>query len=322
MKNLLLVTMIGACFLLGMAPAANAGVVTWYVLQDPLVALAGPGPNGVIGVPGCAGTADNDDTPSLENNKCNFSNKLNCAGGGLPNPTVGSYSYGAPEFNMSKSCDGGSNAGGACTDDSQCPGGTCMDCTGNPSGADLIYYEGDVGNSNGNGTMTLCQENGSSFTFTSFKMGTSESVPGMGPACINLKTGGTYTGSPCGLAQSVATVSLTTKIMNCAVPIGDTIGLVSNGRAYDVDDASPAAMCGYSSADILCLLNRAKTLNGAKFLMISCTNQTLGASTATCLTGADSNSVTVAWTANDASDCVSACGGGGGCMAGTAESVE
>ena len=314
MRNGLMVTLFAACFLLGMVPVASAGVVVWHVLDDPAVVMAGPGPDGVIGWPGCPGTADDDDTTTTENNRCNFSNQMNCAAGTAVDPTIGSYSYGSLEFNMAKSCDGGANPGIACTTDTDCaPDGTCTDCVDNPTAPELIYYSGDIGNANGNGTMTLCQES-PTFSFTSFKLGTSESVPGMGPSCIVLKTpGGPYTGTPCGMSQTTATVSLTTKIMNCLVPIGDVDDLVSTGHAYDVNDAAPAPECGYSTADILCLLSQAVALKGAKYVMISCTDQTLGASAMTCLSGAGSKSVTVAWTTDAAIDCVTACDGGGSC---------
>jgi hypothetical protein len=323
MRNGLFVAMLAVGFLLGMVPVAGAGEVVWHVLEDPAVALAGPGADLVIGVPGCPGTADDDDTSTGENNKCNFTNLTNCAGGTLDDPTNGTYSYGALEFAMAKSCLGGSNTGGSCVDDGDCPGGTCMECTANPSGFDSYYYAGDIGNANGNGTMTMCQEDGaSSYEVSSFKLGGSEAQDGLGASCITLQPGGPYTGSPCGIGASTSTISVKTSVGACLFEVGSIDNLISTGRAYDVNDASPAPVCGYSTADILCLLNVAATSKGADYVLISCNDQTLpDPLSQTCLAGGRTVSVTVAWTTDDASDCTSACEGGG-CVATTAENVK
>ena len=79
----------------------------------------------------------------------------------------------------------------------------------------------------------------------------------------------------------------------------------------------------YSTADILCLLSQAATLKGATYLQISCSDQVLpDPLEQACLAGGRTLSMIIGWTTDDASDCVSACESGGGCMAVTAEKVK
>jgi len=330
MKKELLVALCAMGLVLGAVCAANAGVVTWKVLEDTAVAGKGPGANLRIGVPGCPGTSDDDDTTTGEVNKCNFTNATNCTvlSPPPPNPTNGSYSFGALEFGMAKSCLGGPHPGTTCSTNADCgTGGQCLDCTENPAGFDLYYYEGNIGNPNGNGTMTMCQEDGNagSYSFTSFKIGASESGPGYGPACITLTAGGgPNTGSPCGPIGTLSnsTIDVSTKILACTFPAGTTDNAPNQGRAFDVNDAAPATTCGYSTADILCLLSRVKALQPtAKYAIITCADFNLpDPSNQPCLAGGRSLSRTVAWTADAANDCSTACGGG--CMMDTAEEAE
>jgi hypothetical protein len=329
MKKELFVTLCAVGLILGAVCAANAGVVTWKILEDTAVAGKGPGLNGRIGVPACPGTSDDDDTATGENNKCNFSNVTNCSAGTTGDPTNGSYSYGALEFVMANSCLYGPTPGKLCATNGECgTGGQCLACADNPAGFDAYFYTGDIGNANGNGTMTMCQEGGNagSYSFTSFKLGASEPGPGLGAGCMNLTPGGApNSGSPCGPIETLVTssVDLSTKILACSIAVGQSDNVVSTGRAYDVNDATPTGQCGYSAADITCLLARVKARQPtAKYVLISCSDMTLpDPSTQPCLAGGRSVSVTVAWTADAANDCNAACGGGG-CLMGTAEEAE
>ena len=327
MKKELFVTLCAVGLILGAVCAANAGVVTWKILEDTAVAGKGPGLNGRIGVPACPGTSDDDDTATGENNKCNFSNVTNCSAGTTGDPTNGSYSYGALEFVMAKSCLGGTTPGAPCATNADCAPGQCLACADNPAGFDAYFYTGDIGIANGNGTMTMCQEDGNAggYSFTSFKLGASEPGPGLGAGCLNLTPGGApNSGSPCGPIETLVTssVDLSTKILLCSTSVGQSDNVVSTGRAYDVNDATPTGQCGYSAADITCLLARVKARQPtAKYVLISCSDMTLpDPSTQPCLAGGRSVSVTVAWTADAANDCSTACGGG--CMMDTAEEAE
>ena len=66
MKNGLVMALVLTAFLLGTVTLATAGTVTWTTLETTNPTGMGPGPDGVIGVPGCPGSADNDDTTTGE----------------------------------------------------------------------------------------------------------------------------------------------------------------------------------------------------------------------------------------------------------------
>jgi len=315
MRKCLLMILVLSVFLLGTTTLTRAGVVTWTVLEGSLAAGRGPGADELIGVPGCSGVADNDDTTTGEENTCNLSNDLNCRTGSTP--LNGSYSYGVTEYVMAKSCLGGTNAGGSCLVAGDCPGGTCTVCTDNP-GWDVYMFMGKVGGVNG--TMTVCQE-GSVATTTAMKMGMSEPSAGLGPMCSTLSPGGPYTADHCGVdVLSTSTVDMTSKIFTCTTPVGTMDGISSTGRSLDVNDATPTPTCGYSAADIACFQTAAKA-KGATYISIACSEQVMPASETVCITGATNKSVIISWTKDNPSDCTSACSSGG-CLMSTAEEVE
>jgi len=317
MRNGLITALVLTGFLLGTVTFATAGQVTWTILESANALGRGPGPDGVIGVPGC-GDAEGDDTTTGEWNTCNFDLTNDCMNTG--SPTNGTYSYSATEYALPKSCYGGSNNGQPCNDDTECPDGSCADCAKN-AGWDLVLYVGDSGSNGGNGTMTMCQDAGSGgATITSMKTGMSSPDPLAGPVCVNLGSGGPFTTDGCGVDVLFNyTVNTVTKAFNCTFRVGSMDGLTSQARVIAIDDATPPATCGYSAADILCL--QAEAPPEATYLLIGCSGATLGTMDQMCLSGATTQSKVVYWTADDASDCTSACGGGG-CMAGTAEGVK
>jgi hypothetical protein len=317
MRRGLITSLVLASFLLWTATFAAAGTVVWTTLQSANPTGNGPGPDGVIGVPGCPGSGDDDDTTTGEWNTCNFDTSNACMTSG--SPSSGSYSFSATEYLYEKTCYGGTNIGRPCTDDGQCPGSNCFTCADNPSGWDMVLYLGNIGNQNGNGTMTVTQEDNVA-TITSLKTGTTSPDPLAGPLCMNLDPAGApYTTSACGVdvqfSYSLTTVS---KAFNCAVPIGTSSGVTTQARVIDITDATPTPTCGYSAADILCL--RAEAPPTATYLLITCADQVMpDPLPILCLSGATVQSRQVYWTADDASDCE---GGGGGCMADTALKVE
>jgi len=317
MRNGLIMALVLTGFLLGMVTFAAAGVVTWTVLESSNPTGMGPGADGVIGVPGCPGTADNDDTTTGEWNTCNFDLTASCMTSG--SPTSGTYSYTATEYLQTKSCYGGANIGLPCNDDGDCPDSQCATCV-KTAGWDLVLYIGDTGSAGGNGTMAMCQESGGA-TITSMKTGMSSPDPLAGPVCNNLGAGGPFTTDGCGVDVLFSyTVNTVTKAFNCLVPVGTMNGLTSQARVIDINDATPPATCGYSAADILCL--QAEAPGTATYLLIGCSNTTLpDPMQQMCVAGATAQSRVVYWTTDDASDCTSACGGSG-CMAGTAEGVD
>jgi len=315
MRRNLLAVLVLAVFFLGTVTLASAEVVTWKVLESPLAAGRGPGPDGLIGVPGCVGLADNDDLVGGETNGCNLSNAANCGGG---TPTNGSFSYGVTEYVMNNSCAGGTNAGKSCTLPVDCPGGICSPCADNPTGWDAYMYMGKIGSAAG--TLTVCQEGGVAKT-TAMSMGMSDPGVGFGAMCSVLK-GGPYTSSACGVGvTTTTTVSMTNKMTLCTLPVGDLDNVTSTGRSYDVDDTNPTAFCGYSTDDLKCLLAQAKA-QGAEYMSVACSYQeNLPPSPTPCVGGATSKSVIVSWTTGAPNDCISACPTGG-CLMGAAENVE
>jgi hypothetical protein len=320
MRNGLVIALVLTGFLLGTVTFATAGVVTWTVLESSNPAGMGPGPDGEIGVPGCPGTADNDDTTSGEWNTCNFDLTASCMTTG--SPTSGSYSYSATEYLYANTCYAGANIGLPCNDDTDCPDSQCYPCVKNP-GWDLVLYMGDIGVTNANGTMTMCQEGGGA-TITSLKTGMSSPDPLAGPLCNKLDpAGGPYTTSACGvdvpISYSIDTIS-SLRGGNCLIPVGGSGGLTTQARVIDINDATPTATCGYTAADILCL--QAEAPPTATYLLITCITATMPDPVPIlCLSGAQIEAREVYWTADNASDCTSACGGSG-CMAGTAEGLD
>lgn len=307
--------------MLGVSNLANAGGVAWTLLEDASLAGIGPGPDETMGT--------GDDTTSGEDNPCNFSGAVNCRDGGTP--ADGSYSFVKMDLVMDWSCADGANVGDTCTDTGHpaidCGAGAligCIECV-----TPTFSYLGSGTNVNGNGTMATCNS-GSSFTYDVLKIGTSESVPGVGGGCLVLDaaTPGDDGGSPCGVGTFTSSLDVDIKIALCLVEGGSVPNIAMTGKVFDLAAAIPTGnICGYTGGaggTIATELASKAIALGGKYLMISCANQTLPTGLTTgCISGAGFVSKIVAYSKTAAAtfDCAAACGGGG-CMMGTAEEVE
>jgi len=313
MKKEFLVVMCVMGLVFGAASMANAGALTWTLASDDALIGMGPGLDELLG------TAD--DTTSGEKNNCNFNSGVNCDTTGTP--STGTYSFVKMDLVMDKSCMTGTNAGGTCVDDTDCPGCVPGLCCAECSDVTYSYLNNGGRHLQGldNGTYLTCQEDGSTFDYTALKIGTTESLPGTGGGCLSLLTPGDDSGD-CGVGtfSSLMDVGISISVLGiCNFDGGEVPNVTMAGRIYDLGVATPAGACDYSIAEINAI--RASLPGTAQYMTVACANQTLpGGLTTGCLSGADFISVMVAYTTGNASDCASACAGG--CLFGTAEGVE
>jgi hypothetical protein len=160
----------------------------------------------------------------------------------------------------------------------------------------------------------------SGIEYVNINWGSSEAIPGSGGGCITRATGGANTGGPCGVGTFTSTVDLALWVDllgSCDFPAGDIPGIDLDGRVYDASAAAPAGVCGYSAAQVDGLITLA---GGSGYLLIACDSQTLpDGLAAACISGSDFDSVIVAKTGANASDCPDC---SGGCVAATADGVE
>jgi hypothetical protein len=319
MKKGILFSLCSVVAVLGTITLASAGQITWKILTDASVAGSGPGADLAVGT--------SDDSTSGENNTCNFSGASDCGSGSVP--PVGSYGYFAAEFDsaMTRSCAGGSNAGALCTDIGDCPGGlACVDCPQQddpPDPWDNYGYLGNSGVSPGNGTFTICQENGSSFVWEALQAGTSGSPDAPGASCVGLVGSGPYTGSPCGVTTGNFTTELDIeqKVGGCLVSVGTVSDIPYVGRVFPTTGTPQGSfpLCGYSQSGVQ-NIQAAGAAKGGSHIVIMCGGRTVLTDSAfPCLRGGKVYNVLVGYTSADASDCTSPCSPGGGCAASPAE---
>jgi len=315
MRNRLFLGVFLALLLVVSLSTANAGVVSWTVMQDVSVSGMGPGPDDLIG------TAD--DTITGENNACNMTGLAGCASG--PTPDTGTWSFVALELDdaLLKSCSGGPNAGEPCTTNEECEGAYCIDCpqnegTGDPW--DAYAYLGDVDNAGGRGTFTICQEDGITFRYTGLWLGSSESIPWVGSGCVNPTSGGgPNTSNHCGSGSFTSTADVTFKVGACLDPGGQIQNLELNGNIYPTAGSNGFNNCGYSTDEIDSLRAMA-ALQGGTFLLVMCGNSTVPdevTTKAACFRGAQTRHVIIAFTTGNVDDCVSPCSAGA-CSGGAA----
>jgi len=326
MKKGLITLLCVAAMMLWAVTAANAGVLTWTVLEHSSVAGNGPGADGVIG------TAD--DTSSGENNSCNFSVGKNCAAGGTP--SVGTYSFSALEYTnptwysclditagpyAGAPCVCAEPAGQPCQSDAQCESGTCAGagdccpgivnictaCTDNPSGYDSYSYFGSDASLGPAPHLTTCQAyTTNNVQTTAYQVATSESIAGSGGACLKLSPGGPYLQTPCGVgAISSGNLDVDVYIGGCVLK-GTTIQNISyTGRIVDMDAIVAVSECGYTYAETVAMVNNARSVDpSAQYLLVICGSTTIPMDSKTaCLRGADADFVLITYTSDDVTSC-------------------
>jgi hypothetical protein len=317
MRNQVFLAMVLTGLLIGSYSTATAGVVSWAVMQDPSVAGKGPGPDDLVGTP--------DDTTIGENSSCNMTGLAGCAAG--LTPETGAWSFAAMELDdaMLKSCLGGPNAGESCTTNEDCEGGYCIDCPQNEGPEDpwdTYAYMGDLDRIGGQGTITVCQEDGITFRYTGISVGISESIPWVGSGCANLTSGGgPNTSNHCGAGAFTSTADITFSVGACSDPGGRIENLELNGYIYPTAGSNGFNNCGYTTDEINSLRATAATKGGA-FLLVMCGNGSIldtQATKAACLRGAETRHVIVAFTDDNADDCTTPCQPAGSCSGGPIE---
>lgn len=317
MRNQVFLALFLTGLLIGCFSVANAGVVSWTVMQDASVAGKGPGADDLVGT--------SDDTATGESNACNMTGLAGCASG--PTPDTGTWSFAALELDdgMLKSCLGGPNAGEACTTNEECEGGHCIDCPQNEGPEDpwdTYMYLGDVGFVGGRGAITACQEDGITFRYTGIAVGGSEGIAWVGSACANLTSGGgPNTSNHCGAGAFTSTADITFSVGACSDPGGRIENLELNGYIYSTVGSNGFNNCGYTTDEIDSLRTMAAA-QGGTFLLVMCGNGTIldtQATKAACLRGAETRHVIVAFTEQNADDCVSPCQVPGSCSGGPVE---
>jgi hypothetical protein len=280
-------------------------MVSWTVMQDSSVAGKGPGADDLIGT--------SDDSATGEKNACNMTGLAGCASG--LTPETGTWSFAALELDdaMLKSCLGGPNAGEACTTNEECEGGYCIDCPQNEGPEDpwdTYAYLGDVDLLSGQGTITVCQEDGITFRYTAINIGVSEAVPWVGSGCTSLTSGGgPNTSNHCGATSFTSTADVTFKVGACLDPGGKVDNLELNGHIYSTAGGNGFNNCGYTTEEIDSLRAMAASQGGA-FLLVMCGDSLIpdeDTTQAACLRGARTRHVIIAFTEGNADDCASPC---------------
>ena len=308
MRKETFVALFAAMLILCGVTLANAGQFAWTIFTHADVTGHGPGADLKIGT---------GDDPTGQ--KCNFSSVKSCSTAGAP--TIGSYSFSSLDVVQVKSCMLGANSGKTCTTNTDCPGGMCMDC------GDTVSYFGNVGGTKGKGTFTACQQSGAAggFDTVSMSIGSSEAVPGSGGGCLTLTNPvGDDHGTPCGVGAFTSILDLelwVTALIKCDFDAGTIPNIGLDGRVFQKGVAAPAGACGYTNTQIDTLLG--KLPSTATYMYVACESQTLPALATACLSGADFDSVVIAYTTAAATvfDCNAACASGG-CLMGTAEDVQ
>lgn len=303
---------------------ANALDLEWTLLMDSSIAGAEPtevSPGVWLILPGTAPT-----------NNCNFSTAEGCDTGALPNE--GSYSFSAIEFDgaPAPACFdplGGPLAGapctcaegGPCTSDDDCAGGgcsaagdccqglaQCVVCEKDPSGPDLFSFNGIHPTLGPAPNLDMCQQYSSNdFEMTRYQIAGSGNAASAG-GCTKLNpAGGPYTGSPCGLGRISGTFGIVTYVAGCTFKMVTIPTINYVGDVIDVDDPNPTSQCGYTESQLLTLLAQAAS-KGGEYLRITCGETTIPSDvTAPCLPNANAKFITVAWTADDVTNCGGSC---------------
>ena len=317
MRNQVILAVFLTGLLLGSLSTVHAGVVSWTVMQDSSMAGKGPGADDLLGTTG--------DSTTGENNSCNMTGLAGCASGSTPD--TGTWSFVALELDdaLLKSCLGGPNAGESCTTNEECEGSYCVDCPQNEGAEDpwdSYAYLGDVDIVSGQGTFTVCQEDGITFRYTGLRVGASESVPWVGSGCVNPTAGGgPNTSNHCGSGAFTSTADVTFRVGACLDPGGRMENLELNGHIYPTDGSNGFNNCGYATDEIDSLRAMAAT-QGGSFLLVMCGNGAIPddqTTKAACLRGAQMRHVIVAFTADNADDCASPCQPPGSCSGGAAQ---
>jgi hypothetical protein len=307
---------------------ANALDLEWTLLMDSSIAGAEPtevSPGKYLVLPGSTGSAG-----------CNFSTEKGCDTAATPNE--GSYSFSAMEFDpaLTHACldlSGGPYAGAPCvcadppgqpcTGDEQCsssgscagagdccpgPLSRCNECEKNPDGPDLFSYNGIDATLGPAPNLDMCQVHSSNdFEMARYQIAGSGNAETAG-GCTKLSSlGAPHVGSPCGLGQISGTFGIETYLAGCTLKVVTLPNISYVGDVIDVDDPNPTSQCGYTESQLLTMLAQASA-KGGEYLRITCGTTTVpGDTTAPCLRNAEAQFITVAWTADDVTDCTGTC---------------
>lgn len=311
MRKQFLVALCIVGLVLGSVTWASAGAFQWTILTHTSVKNKAPGANWLV-----------ETTDGAAN--CNFNTAVSCASNGTP--TTGSFSYSYLDFQMVKSCATGTNRGASCNTNADClNGGMCVPC-----GPDATSFFGKIpGVSIGTGTISVCQENGSTFNITAMGIGSTEALQGSGGGCLTLKAPAGDRGGQCGVGAKTSLIDIGLWVEElgvvCGIYAGDIPDVALDGRVYQKGSYPAAVNCGFTTvptAYVSDLFSKAPT--NATYMWVACEEQTLpGNLTTACLSGAPFKSLMITTTTANAAtfDCTAACSSGG-CMMGTAEETE
>jgi hypothetical protein len=270
MKKEILVVFLSIGFFFAGPVSANAGNVTWTIVEDASFAGQSPGADGRL----C--TSDDGAT------NCNMDPVANCATSG--SPTKGSCSYAELTFKMASSCFLG-NTGQSCTTNSDCGSHLhpCIPCSPNPGYSYFGLNASGGTKGAGNYTALHCDNQ---FDVTKVAIGTSEVVSQLGGGCMTLDTFNSSSGCSVGSVSMNYDADLWMTMGDpCDYALGTMPGLNLSGRIMAT--TSTAAACGYTTTQLNSIVSTAG-LGAGDYLAVLCGSGTLPTDLeSVCIPGAD-----------------------------------